>query len=147
MKNIYYLEDDWRYAKGVINELTKCAKDSRLDWVVRRIPTESDFISTVDSIKKGVLPKPDAFILDVMVRYASPSRTDDLADKSLPPYDRAGLRCVELIRKAFPGCPMVLFSVLDEEDLPSEIFVSEVSFVAKAADVSPLFKQMSKMLS
>ena len=148
MKTIYYLEDDWRYAKAVISELKEKAAKSHFEWEIKRIPTESEFIAIFEKIKSGTLPRPDAFILDIMVRYATPNSNDKMDEEtSMPPYDRAGIRCAELINRDDPHRPIILFTILDEEDLPPEVRqIKKITYLAKEPNMDVLFKSLCAAL-
>ena len=148
MKTIYYLEDDWNYAKLVIADLNRQAEMENLTWRIIRIPTESEFISKVSDIKKGKATTPDVFMLDIMVRFSTPSPEELFEEQAAEaPYDRSGIRCMDLVRKGFPDCPMILYSVLEEQDLPPSIFNERVSFVAKDSNTKTLFKELCRVLS
>ena len=139
MKTIYYLEDDWRYATAVISDLEARSVRQRLDWKLQRIPTESEFLEAFRRIIAGDLPRPSAFILDVMVRFATPRKEDSADDYDLPPYDRAGIRAAERILRELPKVPIIIYTILDETDLPPEILVPGVYYVAKEPNTDRLF--------
>ena len=79
-----------------------------------------------------------------MVRYDTPSEEDQNKSQEFPPYDKAGIRCVELIKERFPDKPVILFTILDQEDLSEEIKGKDVVFVAKESNLETLFTNCGK---
>jgi len=109
MKTIYYLDDDWRYAKSCQLELgISCFRRQTGLGVSDEFRPKAAFIAAVNAVKSSQASShPDAFILDVMVQYAALNKDDQNEDIDLPPYDRAGIRCAGLALDAYPLVPVV----------------------------------------
>ena len=149
---IYYLEDDWRYASQIKTQLDRLSLARGLRWDLERIATEKAFIGLVHELVAGRKPKPDCFILDVMVRYADPSpevSESQEEGQDLPEYDRAGLRCAALLKRSFPNVPVILFTILDKEDIEADLEAAglrDVRYVPKSDKITPLFDQLASVL-
>src|SRR5580700_8254064 len=116
--NLLLLEDDHFQAEQIESDLR--AGLSHTPLTIELIKTEYDFRERLKTI---VQRRPDVIILDVMVRWHNPAR-------SIPPrpedvirekHFRAGLRCLRLLAETAPAIPVVLYSVLDIDDLEQEL--------------------------
>ena len=149
---IYYLEDDWRYATQIRTQLERLSQARGLRWNLERIATEKAFIELLDELAAGRKPRPDCFILDVMVRYAdtSPDASENQEEgQDSPNYDRAGLRCASLLRRTYPTVPVILFTILDSEDIEADLEdagLRDVRYVPKSDRITPLFEQLVSVL-
>lgn len=149
MKNytIYYLEDDWRYSQAVIADLEDRAARKKLKWKVEPIRTESAFEDLMKEIADGRALSPDVWIMDVMVRYASPKKGDTLTENSCRPYHEAGLRCARQAMERFPKSPIILYTIIDAEDFPEGLLNNRVIHIPKGPDTKQLFKQLQSLFS
>src|SRR5215213_772368 len=115
---VVIVEDDYQQAELITSWLLE--RWPQLD--IQRIGTEAAFRSLLSDPS---FQPPNIFIIDIMLRWADPS-----PDIEVPPDEvivegpyRAGLRCVDLIRKtvATSHIPSVLYSVLDQRDVDDNL--------------------------
>ena len=81
--------------------------------------------------------KPDLFVFDRMIRWSS---LDDLMDAGESPEgwlgDEAGIRLLNITRVLFPRKPIILYSVVDEEEM--RLFKPPTFFVQKDGNFQKL---------
>jgi len=82
---------------------------------------------------------PDVAILDIMLRWASPSKDRAAPPKGATPY-HAGLRCAKRLREdqRTRDVKVVLYSVLPKEDIPDVELPEDVIFIVKEPDCQNL---------
>ncbi|MGB7207203.1 MAG: hypothetical protein WBD27_00950 [Pyrinomonadaceae bacterium] len=93
---------------------------------IKPIASELEFRKRFEEIGKE---KPDVIIMDIMLRWADLGRKED-SPIEFPPKEikeegfyRAGIRCVEMLAmgKNTKDIPIILYSILDIEDLESDL--------------------------
>lgn len=143
---MYFLivEDDHLQATWIEENLGKAFPRARFE----RIATESDFQSR---IKEIVDNPPNVVLMDVMLRWTDPSPNMPQAAQDYQGFHRAGIRCAKLLREhsGTKTIPVVLFTVLEENDLEEELSrLKEVGcfLVRKDSDMDPLVEELRRIL-
>ena len=109
---VLLLEDDHMQREDIRQALVKA-----LGAQVEAKTTEWEFQHDFDAI---VANPPDVAVLDVMVRWASPSRNmPDAPDEVTKNPEKAGLRCARRLRQApsTKAVKIILYSVLPKEEI------------------------------
>jgi hypothetical protein len=144
---IVLVEDDYLQAEWVESWLGEAIQDLRIE----RISTESKFYSWLDEVADVQGSYPDVFIIDVMLRWATPSPTmKEPPDEVLANgFYRAGLRCKEKIieHEKISNTPIILYTVLEELDLEIALRdkTSNVVYLRKDSDSEPLIKMVREV--
>ena len=131
---ILIVEDDYLAVEGLKEDVRRSLPDSEF----REIATESEFCAELEQIRSN---PPDAIIMDMMIRWAdaspeSPEAPPMVADSG--PW-RAGRRCLDRLREADIHSPVVIYSVLDDEDLKGEL-PENVLLIPKSANAEEIVK-------
>lgn len=136
---ILLLEDDHLQAKWLQDALQD--KLNELRPAVETVRTEREFQSRLDELVRW---DPTVVLLDAIVRWTDPS-----PDLMAPPdgYNgpgRAGVRCAKLFAEASPHTPIILYTILEREDLEEELvsLPRGVQHLRKEADLSPLLDRI-----
>jgi CheY-like chemotaxis protein len=143
MLKILLVEDD-----HVQRDYVRDALAGALGAVVETKACEWDFQRDFDAIASN---PPDVAVLDIMLRWASPSRDRLEPAKELTPY-QAGLRCAKRLHEdsRTQTVRVILYSVLPKEDIPDVALPDNVTFVVKEPDCENLIvvvKNVSASLS
>lgn len=142
---VVVVEDDSLQAESIAEALQRSFRDLRTEL----ISTECEFRARVDALRSD---PPDVFLMDVMLRW-----TDPTPDRLPPPTDveqegffRGGLRCLQMILDApeMNKIPVVVYSVLDREDVAREISAMprHVLFLRKDSDERRLVMEIRSLL-
>lgn len=142
---ILLVEDDPLQVE-LISEFLK-ADSAFPDADIKRISTESEFISRFDEI---AINKPDVIIMDIMLRWADPSLNfvlppDEIAEEG---FYRAGLRCEKLLAKdpRTDEIHIILYTILSNGDLSEELPQRpETIYLAKDFEPKELVDQINKV--
>lgn len=126
--NIAIVEDDVTLASTFAAELGRDVPEVACDFVA----TESEFRRKLSDWEAS---PPALFVLDVMLRWSSPSPTmPPVPSDAHDPY-RAGFRCLNLLLTSTKLCrtPVIMHTVLDRTDIEDEMrkVPSHVIFVRK----------------
>jgi CheY-like chemotaxis protein len=137
------------------------------DEEITTLSTEEEFCNGVESIAQSANP-PELVILDVMMRWTDPTVGEfDLAGvpatvRQEGPY-RAGLRCAERLDELNPAIPILLYTILEREDLESDLFrrrdsdltlarvrgrkkIAELDYARKDEDENMLIEKIRRLL-
>jgi CheY-like chemotaxis protein len=89
------------------------------------------------------LNPPDVAVLDIMLRWASPSKDVAEPPKDSTPY-HAGLRCAKRLKgdPRTQGVKVILYSVLPKEDIPDVALPEGAIFIVKEPDCQNLIDVM-----
>lgn len=116
---------------------------------IERIATESQFNENFVDISRK---KPDIIIMDIMLRWADPSRKKVRIMPSekvkKEGFYRAGIRCVEMLTKKSEtqNIPIIIYSVLDRADLDSDLKkFPQAKYVVKDFDAKKLMRAVHSM--
>ena len=110
---------------------------------VRHIRTESGFIDGFDEISDT---PPDLVLMDMMLRWADPAPDAPMTPQAYAGFQRAGLRCVNMLQ-SHPGTsrvPIIITTVLEDVDFEPGELPANVSLVTKEVDPSGLFAEIRK---
>lgn len=137
---VVLLEDD----QEMLNSAVEIIERTLPGCVVVAIKTESKFIDFIDKLVGDV----DLFVLDAMVRW-----TDPAPKVPIPPahvlrqgFTAAGLRCVELLRTKGIGSPIVLLTVLSQEEIEQDL-PGDVIYVQKTDNHDELANAIRRALA
>jgi CheY-like chemotaxis protein len=143
---VLFIEDDHLQSEWVSASLEAAFGAVRFE----RIPTEEEFYSGIPQFTSD---PPDVIIIDIMLRWANPSR-----NMSRPPqkvlnggYYRAGLRCQEELAKLEQtrNIPVILYTVLERIDLEPDIddLTERVTYLRKDSDSNALINRIREVTS
>ena len=115
---------------------------------ISRIETESEFLEKMKNLQSGTASPPDLFILDLMVKWTTPStltpRPEHMQDAD---SRRAGMRCAKLLKTCAQtrDKPMIIYTILQrtdvvDDDKDIEELGNNVWFIPKTPDESELIK-------
>ena len=134
----FLVEDDHLQAEWLHQELEREFRDA----TVEVIPTESGFRELMDDVQDR---RPDVVIMDVMLRWTDPGpeMPEPPADVKGDGYFLAGIRCAKLLADHHIEVPVILYSVLDENDLAKDLpRVHTAGYLPKGSDLNPLFRKI-----
>jgi CheY-like chemotaxis protein len=122
MRRVLILEDDSAMSEWLESAIHREMADLRPEIEV--LETESEFVlKWLPEFDKGLREKPAVIVIDVMLRWTDPDpdqppRPPEVIDGG---FMRAGLRCLDLIRKhtTLSRSRVVLFTNLSKENLES----------------------------
>lgn len=142
--DIVFVEDDPLQAEWIQEQLLSKFPDAAL----RRIKTESEFRSKMETLAS--VP-PDLVLMDVMLRWADPSPAmPAVPDDAKAGHHRAGLRCQRMLSavQATSSIPVVLYTVLEDDDLASEIrgLPPNVVYTRKESSPENLYRQIQVLM-
>lgn len=136
---ILLLEDDYMQRDDIREALTKA-----LGAQVDTITTESEFQHDFDAIAGN---PPDVAVLDVMVRWESPSRNMFApSDEVTKNPDQGGLRCARQLLDAAStkAVKIILYSVLPKEESAKDQMPG-ISYLVKEADWQNLVDEVKRL--
>lgn len=141
MLRILLLEDDHLQAAWIRSEF-----EAMLRALVEHVSTELGFRKRLNDLRND---PPHIAVLDVIVRWKNPE------DEELPAADDearsgpfgAGLRCARLLRRECPTVPVILYTVLERNDLDTQLTDPQVCHLQKHAEISPLIEAIRKVRS
>jgi DNA-binding NarL/FixJ family response regulator len=133
-KYVVLVEDDHIQAESFKDALMDKYKKIRVD----AIPTEHEFERRLDDFVKR---PPDVFVIDVMVRGTDPSPDGEyVPQEQKGSFFRAGMRCENKLRQRKSKTPVILYTVLQKEDLAEDLPSNpRTRLVTKDADFSGLY--------
>jgi DNA-binding NarL/FixJ family response regulator len=122
---VLLLEDDYLQRRDI-----QAMLEEEFSASMRAKSSESEFRGSFEEICEE---PPDIAILDVMVRWASPSREAIEIPEFAKHPEVAGLRCAELLREdpRTAGVKVILYSVLSKEDFGDAAIPEGVSIMVK----------------
>jgi CheY-like chemotaxis protein len=130
------VEDDPDQVIELELELTKRFRD----LTIEKIATEHKFRERCAAIAAS---PPKLVIMDVMLRWTVPAKEmpPEPDDVKKDQFYRAGFRCVKLLHELNANIPVILFSVIDREDLSDllALLPGNVRYVRKQSDAENLF--------
>jgi len=135
-QRIVLLEDDYLQRDSICAGL----KGRYKNLSIQSIATERQFVDSLDAILKE---PPDLFILDVMVRWTNPSPDMEPMPEEMRKqgFYRAGIRCEARIREQGCDTPVVLYTVLEDDDLRADLPSNSLTrLITKDASLYDLFK-------
>ncbi|HVN04733.1 MAG TPA: hypothetical protein VMT86_09970 [Bryobacteraceae bacterium] len=138
MLKILLVEDDHLQCDYVRQALTNA-----FEAQVTTMTCESEFRRDFESIAAD---PPDVAVLDIMLRWASPSRDANPAPEDATPY-HAGLRCAKAL-SADPrtqDVKIVLYSVLPKEDFAASLLPENAAYVVKEPDCQNLIDAVTDL--
>lgn len=136
------LEDDDLFADWIEYELSNEFGDRTK---VTSIQTESEFW---ESIEEYSATPPDAFILDVRVRWTYPGSNASQPEVAKQDPRVAGIRCHDALKTRLPKTPCILFTVLDTDDLKKKVGNRVANFlhVSKTEGMQEVIKLLHRHL-
>ncbi len=143
-KRILVLEDDGYQYSWIESVLKNTGPGAE----ITRIETESKFLEWIKHLQTGRASLPDLFILDVMVKWTTPSKLTPRPEHiQATDSRRAGMRCGLLVRTCAQtrNKPIIIYTILqrtdvDDDDNKIEELGSNVRFVPKTPDENELIK-------
>jgi DNA-binding NarL/FixJ family response regulator len=147
MRNLVLLEDDPVQSELLVEELTAEFPEAS----IMLITSESEFQSRIDEFTNS---PPDVFILDVMVRWTKPSPNLDSNSENRKSngYYRAGIDCAKLLRTSGINTPIILYTILENNDIRADIKsledsqIKDVRYVRKESDPFDLMKRIRSVV-
>jgi len=138
MLKILLVEDDHIQCGYVVKTFA-----TNLNAEVTTKACESEFQRDFESIASN---PPDVAILDIMLRWASPSRTGNTAPSDLTPY-HAGLRCARALESdpRTRNVKIVLYSVFPKEDFADSLLPQDATFVVKEPNCQNLIDAVNDL--
>lgn len=136
---VLLLEDDHMQREDIRQALVEA-----LGGQVETKITESEFRHDFDMIAAN---PPDVAVLDVMVRWASPSRNMPASPDEVTRYpEMAGLRCARLLREvaSTKAVKIILYSVLPKEEI-GEDELPGTTYLVKEPDWQNLVDEVKKL--
>ena len=130
---VLLLEDDHLQRGAITNAL-----EAELKADVQAKSTESEFHRDFEQIATN---PPQVAVLDVMVRWANPTRDAESEPIEIPKTPEiAGLRCAQLLRNdpRTQSVRVIVYSVLGEEDIKGTTIPEGVYSVVKMTDFKAL---------
>lgn len=131
---ILLVEDDDIQSEWMGEELKKEFPKA----TVEVIPTELGFIERMEQLAAN---RPDVVIMDMMLRWTDPS-----PEMKPPPEEvkregfyAAGRRCAQRLRDRKIDIPVILYTILDREEVNEGAEGVFAGVLAKGADLAPLF--------
>lgn len=140
MLKIIHVEDDHLLADQVEQEIAREIPTAKID----RIRTEFEFRERMHEL---IAEPPGVVILDIMLRWtdSAPSMPTRPPDVEKSGRFRAGIRCLELLRKQNSNVPVILFTVLEKTDLKLELEGNQALHVVKSDDLSQLCRTIKQI--
>ncbi len=143
---VVLVEDDYLQAELIRQWLN----DTWPQIEIERVETEAAFRNQIQVLSTR---PPDVVIMDLLLRWSDPSH-----DFEQPPdevkaegFYRAGLRCVELLRKngATKHIPIILYSVLEQSGIEDELagLRPQVSFLPKSFEPAHLIRLVGSLIA
>lgn len=144
--HILLLEDDHLMIEALDRELRRAFGQSRL--TLESVRSELEFRRRLPQLRVKLV---DVAVLDVMVQWMSidsePLEAPAKDDPAAEGHHRAGLRCASGLRNVGFAGPIVLYTVLQHEDLASDLEQLEVIHVPKNAPADRLVSKIREALT
>jgi DNA-binding NarL/FixJ family response regulator len=139
MLKILLVEDDHLQCSYIRQALA----DS-FDAIVETKTCELEFQRDFEAIAAD---SPDVAVLDIMLRWASPSRGGSEPPTETPYH--AGLRCARKLAADLrtQGVKIVLYSVLPKEEFPNSMLPDRAVFVVKEPDCQNLIDTVKEVFT
>lgn len=143
--SIVIVEDDFLQEEPMAQHLHAAFPEARIETVC----TESECRAKLPAYRQD---PPDVVIMDVMLRWASPSPNAPAAPPDVVEgdYFRAGLRCAELMSRdeKLRQVPVIMYTILERSDLERDgELLPTVSYVRKSADLDILTRKVRELTS
>ena len=138
---VLLLEDDYLQRRNICEAL-----ETESEAEVQTKSTESEFRKDFEQI---AMNPPDVAVLDLMVRWANPTREwDNEPDQMSRSPEIAGLRCADLLRNdpRTQKVKVILYSVLGSEDIGAK-FPEGVTSVVKETDFRDLLEAVANAVA
>lgn len=141
---IVIVEDDFLQEGPLQDHLQKSFPHARIETLC----SESEFRQRLPAFRDD---RPDVIIMDVMLRWASPSPNapsppQDVIDGE---YFRAGLRCAELMARdeKLNNVPVITYTILERTDLERDAgpLLGINAYVRKSADLDILTRKVREL--
>ncbi len=138
MKHLWLVEDD----PNMVSELVHTF-ENELGLIVSTLTTEEEFRKSYQTL--AATNPPAVVVLDVMFRWTKISSRPSLPPIECRDYQRAGLRCKELLMSFPPTAtvPLVFYSFLDSRDIESS---AGVFFSTKRSGHRDLIAYLKQLL-
>ena len=143
---IVIVEDDHLQEGPLEEQIRDTFSSARIDTVA----TEEEFRKRLDDYRRN---PPDLVVMDVMLRWAYPSRTASPAppDVAQGGYQRAGLRCAQLMADdpALRTVPVIYYTILERSDLERDSEhrpETTTTYVRKSTDPEVLVRKIRELL-
>lgn len=114
------------------------------------VATEEEFRARLADFRRD---PPDLVVMDVMLRWSYPSRTASPAppDVARGGYQRAGLRCVQLMAEdpALREVPVIYYTILERSDLDrdsDQVPEGVTTYVRKSTDPEVLVRKIRALV-
>jgi len=127
---IIIIEDDDNQSDKLIRDIPKEIPNAQ----IYLYKTEHSFRSQIERVKEW---KPDLFLIDIMLRWTNPSpdmpeAPDEVIEEG---FYVAGFRCKrDILENSYlKNLPIILFTVLDKEDLKDKLsnLPRNISYISK----------------
>jgi CheY-like chemotaxis protein len=137
--NILLVEDD-----HIQRDDIRSAIEQEMQGTVTMLSCEWDFLRKFEEIAAN---PPDLAVLDVMLRWQTPSRNPD-PEPAGNPRESAGLRCATRLRsdERTQGVKVILYSVFPRESLAGLAVPDGVVWVVKEPDCENLMEAIRQAL-
>ncbi len=135
------IEDDHLQAEWICDNLRTAIPEATIEL----LKTESAFLEFIANDQEPVA----VYIVDEMLRWADPPGIDDADKPRRPPVgppQRAGVRIIETLaqRSDTKGTPVILYTVLDEDDVKFLGIRDSVRYVSKTANAQDLVNEVRR---
>jgi CheY-like chemotaxis protein len=140
---VLLLEDDYlqsKYARQALEEEFKAEVE------VETMSTESEFHRKFEAIAQN---PPAVAVVDIMLRWATPSRDMPSPPEYASPPERAGLRCAQRLRddERTRDVKLILYSVLDSEYFGDASRPAEAISLVKDIHFEELIEKIREAMS
>lgn len=145
---IVVLEDDADQSEWLLEQL-------KLEFPKVEIELKKSELAFSEAIENFKQSPPDLFILDVMVRWTTPSKDQvpPPADVERDHYYRAGIRCLKRLYDAGINTPTILYTILEKDDFSQEWSTvqeteeyKEIVYIRKDTDLGSLVAHVRRLL-
>ncbi len=141
---VLIVEDDPVQFEFIEESLIGDSKFGRVN--IDRISSESEFVNRFETIATN---RPDVVIMDIMLKWTDPSE-----DMVIPPdvaaeTYRGGMRCSNKLASdpRTKGIPIIIYSVLDEEDLENDLnLLPNVRYILKDFNSQKILSTIRSLL-
>jgi CheY-like chemotaxis protein len=117
---------------------------------IETVGTEQEFRARLADYRRD---RPDLVVMDVMLRWAYPSRTPTPAppDVAQGGYQRAGIRCAQLMAgdPALRRIPVIYYTILERSDLDrdaEQMPAGNTTYVRKSTDPEVLVRKIRDLI-
>jgi len=144
---IVIVEDDHLQEGPLEEQIREAFPAARIDTV----GTEQEFRARLDDYRRR---RPDVFVMDVMLRWAypSPSATRPPPEVTKGGYQRAGIRCAQLLSResALRKVPIIYYTILERSDLERDTGeqppAGNTTYVRKSTDPEVLVRKIRELM-